>query len=98
MFSQDTVTQGGFLVSLFTFIFTVFQDESKFQKRLEALAVSHAKRGIKSIEYGIIGEVSLSVRSLQCLFQLFWFAPSYLYMLLYCLIEGTVLGSPNGAG
>ena len=58
MFSQGTATQGGFLVSLFTFIFTVFQDESKFQKRLEALAVSHAKRGIKSIEYGIIGEVS----------------------------------------
>lgn len=54
---KDPSTQGKFLVSLFSFVFTVMDDEDKFNVRLMDLADSHCKRGVKSSEYAIIGEV-----------------------------------------
>jgi hemoglobin-like flavoprotein len=54
---KDTSTQGKFLVSLFSFIFTVMDDEAKFNARLNELAESHGRRGVKSSEYAFIGEV-----------------------------------------
>lgn len=54
---KDPSTQGKFLVSLFSFVFTVMDDEDKFNERLVDLADSHCKRGVKSSEYAIIGEV-----------------------------------------
>eukprot|EP01035_Chromulina_nebulosa_P019746 gene19746-25678_t len=50
-------SQGKFLTSLFSFIFTVLDDEDKFNRRLEQLAQSHCKRGVKACEYAVIGEV-----------------------------------------
>ena len=58
MFSRDPRVQGGFMITLFTFIFATFSDTEKFKRRLESLAISHVRRGVKCIEYGIIGEVS----------------------------------------
>lgn len=54
---KDAATQGKFLVSLFSFIFTVMDDEAKFNAKLSELAESHCKRGVKSSEYAFIGEV-----------------------------------------
>lgn len=54
---KDTRRQGKFLVALFSFIFTVTEDPKKFNDILTQLALSHCRMGVKSCEYGILGEV-----------------------------------------
>lgn len=54
---KDVSTQGKFLSSLFSFIFTILDNKKKFQEKLEELAKGHAAKGVKSSEYAIIGEV-----------------------------------------
>lgn len=49
--------QGVFLTNLFSFIFSSLESQDKFRRVLEELAISHCQKGIKSCEYGIIGEV-----------------------------------------
>ena len=54
---KDPKRQGSFLTNLFTFIFSSIENEAKCRKVLEELAISHVHKGVKSCEYGIIGEV-----------------------------------------
>ena len=54
---REPASQGKFLVALFNFIFTVLDNQKKFNDRLMELAESHCKRGVKASEYAIIGEV-----------------------------------------
>mmetsp|Transcript_22680 Transcript_22680/g.20597 ORF Transcript_22680/g.20597 Transcript_22680/m.20597 type:complete len:261 (+) Transcript_22680:32-814(+) len=54
---KNPETQGRFLSSLLSFIFTILEDEDKFNLRLVELALSHCKRGVKACEYAIIGDV-----------------------------------------
>lgn len=49
--------QGFFLTELISFIFTSLDDPKNFEKRLIRLAISHSSKGIKAVEYGVIGEV-----------------------------------------
>jgi hypothetical protein len=56
MFSNPR-NQGIFLVALFSFMFTALEYPKAFKDRLEHLAETHSKKGIKAVEYGIIGEV-----------------------------------------
>lgn len=54
---KDPALQGHFLMSLFSFVFTALDDEVKFKLKLKELAVGHCKKGVKAVEYAIIGEV-----------------------------------------
>jgi hypothetical protein len=56
MFS-DPWSQERFIVGLQAFMFTALSDADQFHKRLIALGKSHAAKGVKAVEYGIIGEV-----------------------------------------
>jgi hypothetical protein len=49
--------QGIFLVALFSFVFTSLEYPKAFKDRLEHLAETHSNKGIRAVEYGIIGEV-----------------------------------------
>lgn len=39
------------------FVLEIFSDESKLDSRLFELAISHSRRNVRAIEYGILGEV-----------------------------------------
>lgn len=52
----DVSIQGKFLLSLILFIFTSL-DDAKYKEKLIKIAYSHCKRGVKSSEYSIIGDV-----------------------------------------
>jgi len=54
---RDPSAQGKFLVALFSFIFTSLEDNEKFDQILVRLAKSHSDKGVKAVEYGIIGSV-----------------------------------------
>jgi len=56
MFSNPN-TQGRFLTSLISFIFTALDNEEKVKSRLIELALNHCKRGVKVCEYAILGDV-----------------------------------------
>ena len=54
---RDPTSQGKFLVALFSFIFTSLEDSGRFDSRLKHLAKSHCDKGVKAVEYGVIGSV-----------------------------------------
>lgn len=54
---RDPASQGKFLVALFSFIFTSLEDTAKFDSKLKHLAKSHSDKGVKAVEYGVIGSV-----------------------------------------
>lgn len=57
MFSAGLKTQGKFLVSMITLALTLVLNPPKLEKVLLNLAIKHNERGVKAIEYGIVGEV-----------------------------------------
>jgi hypothetical protein len=54
---MDAKMQTRFFTSLLSFIFTALSDERMFNRKLMSVALSHCHKGIKAIEYGIVGEV-----------------------------------------
>lgn len=54
---KNPYKQGYFLSELISFIFTSLNDPRAFEKRLIGLAISHSNKGIKAVEYGVVGEV-----------------------------------------
>jgi len=57
MFTGGLKTQGKFLVKLLSLALSLLNDTSKFNETLIKLAEAHCIRGVKAIEYGIVGEV-----------------------------------------
>ncbi len=57
MFKGGVVSQGNFLVKMLSLSLTLLNDQTKFYDTLYKLAENHCKKGIKAIEYGIVGEV-----------------------------------------
>ena len=53
----DTKAQGRFFQALIGFIFTAISAQRAYTKRLKLIALSHCRKGVKAVEYGIIGEV-----------------------------------------
>ena len=54
---KDPKSQGNFLVALFSFIFTAFDNPPVYRAKLNYLGEVHSLRGVKATEYGIVGEV-----------------------------------------
>lgn len=57
LFSEKAVRSGKFLGSVMNLCFTQLLDVKGFRKKITALAESHAQMGIRTIEYGVIGDV-----------------------------------------
>jgi len=53
---KDPKSQGNFLVALFSFIFTAFENPAVYRAKLNYLGEVHSLRGVKATEYGIVGE------------------------------------------
>jgi hemoglobin-like flavoprotein len=57
LFTEKAVRSGKFLGSVMNLCFTQLQDPKVFRKKIAALAESHCQMGIRTIEYGVIGDV-----------------------------------------
>lgn len=54
---KSAMSKGSFIHGLLSFLFTILEDKKAFHAKLLQIAGSHCKKGVKAIEYGIIGEV-----------------------------------------
>lgn len=57
MFRSGLKSQGKFLIQLMTLALTLVLKQEKLDKVMLDLAEKHNERGVKAIEYGIVGEV-----------------------------------------
>lgn len=57
LFTGGLKTQGRFMVKMITLLLSNLEDNSKFTEALVKLAEVHNQRGIKAIEYGVVGEI-----------------------------------------
>jgi hypothetical protein len=57
---NDPWSQERFVVGIQAFMFSALSDPEKFRQQLVGLGKSHAAKGVKAVEYGIIGEVCSS--------------------------------------
>ena len=56
MFKSST-SKGSFVHGLRSFLFTILSNKKEFHEKLLNIANSHCKKGVKAVEYGIIGEI-----------------------------------------
>jgi hypothetical protein len=54
---DDPWSQERFVVGIQAFMFSAISDPIEFRNQLIKLGKSHADKGVKAVEYGIIGEV-----------------------------------------
>lgn len=66
MFKSGMRAQGKFLVKMISLALSELDDPEQFDKNLVKLAEIHYERGVKSVEYGVVGEVLFFVLR-QCL-------------------------------
>ena len=57
---KSAMSKGSFVHGLLSFLFTALDNKKAFHARLLQIAESHCKKGVKAIEYGIIGEVNIN--------------------------------------
>lgn len=57
LFSNGIKTQGRFMVKMITLLLSNLDDKQRFSDALVKLAQVHNRRGIKAIEYGVVGEI-----------------------------------------
>lgn len=54
---KDMKSQGKFLVKMISLSLSEMSDATKFEQTLMKLAEIHNERGVKAVEYGVVGEV-----------------------------------------
>ena len=54
---KSAMSKGSFIHGLLSFLFTSLEDKKGFHKKLLQIAHSHCAKGVKAVEYGLIGEV-----------------------------------------
>ena len=59
MFSAEAIASGKFIGALIDMCWRQLEDGKQFRRRAVEIAQDHCRRGIKAIEYGIVGEVLL---------------------------------------
>mmetsp|Transcript_20892 Transcript_20892/g.21561 ORF Transcript_20892/g.21561 Transcript_20892/m.21561 type:complete len:240 (-) Transcript_20892:55-774(-) len=57
LFTSGIISQGKFLVKMVSLILNCLKNKEKFVKTMEDLAMRHCERGIRGVEYGIVGDV-----------------------------------------
>ena len=53
----DSLSKSFFVKGFLVFIFDILKKKATFRKQLRHLAETHYQRGVKAVEYSIIGEV-----------------------------------------
>ena len=57
LFTSGIVSQGKFLVKMMSLTLNCISNRPKFAKSMEDLALRHCERGVRGVEYGIVGDV-----------------------------------------
>mmetsp|Transcript_20893 Transcript_20893/g.21562 ORF Transcript_20893/g.21562 Transcript_20893/m.21562 type:complete len:211 (-) Transcript_20893:45-677(-) len=57
LFTSGIISQGKFLVKMVSLILNCLKNKEKFVKTMEDLAMRHCERGIRGVEYGVVGDV-----------------------------------------
>eukprot|EP00341_Mesodinium_pulex_P016249 CAMPEP_0116963160 /NCGR_PEP_ID=MMETSP0467-20121206/47735_1 /TAXON_ID=283647 /ORGANISM="Mesodinium pulex, Strain SPMC105" /LENGTH=233 /DNA_ID=CAMNT_0004651715 /DNA_START=21 /DNA_END=722 /DNA_ORIENTATION=- len=57
LFTSGLVSQGKFLVKMVSLTLNCLLNREKFQKNMEELALRHCERGVRGVEYGVVGDV-----------------------------------------
>lgn len=57
LFTSGIVSQGKFLVKMVSLILNSVKKKEKFVKTMEDLAMRHCERGIRGVEFGVVGDV-----------------------------------------
>jgi hemoglobin-like flavoprotein len=57
LFKNGVISQGKFLVKMISATLNQLGNPSEFESTMKALAIRHCERGIRAIEYGLVGEV-----------------------------------------
>jgi hemoglobin-like flavoprotein len=57
LFTSGIVSQGKFLVKMVSLILNCLKNQTKFVVTMQELAMRHCERGIRGVEYGIVGDV-----------------------------------------
>lgn len=57
LFSSGLQTQGKFLVKMISITLSQVNNPEQFQETMHDLTVRHCQRGVKAIEYGVVGDV-----------------------------------------
>lgn len=57
LFGAGLQSQGKFLVKMISLTLSQLGDQEKFAKTMHELTIRHCERGVKSIEYGVVGDV-----------------------------------------
>ena len=54
---KSAMSKGSFIHGLLSFLFSILSNKKEFHAKLLHIANSHCKKGVKAVEYGIIGEI-----------------------------------------
>ena len=54
---KSAMSKGSFIHGLLSFLFSILSNKKEFHAKLLQIANSHCKKGVKAVEYGIIGEI-----------------------------------------
>ena len=54
---KSSMSKGSFIYGLLSFLFTGLEKKKEFHLKLLEIARSHCHKGVKAVEYGIVGEV-----------------------------------------
>lgn len=57
LFTTGIISQGKFLVKMISLTLNQLHDPSNFHIIMNGLAINHCSKGVKSVEYGIVGSV-----------------------------------------
>jgi hemoglobin-like flavoprotein len=60
LFTSGIISQGKFLVKMVSLILNSLKNKDKFIHAMEDLAMRHCERGVRGVEYGIVGDVLFS--------------------------------------
>ena len=56
---QDDLSQKFFIDGFLIYMFELIKKRDDFHRKLKLLAERHYERGVKAVEYGIVGEVNM---------------------------------------
>ena len=57
MFSDAAVQSGNFIGSMIALCFTQLDDPKSFRKKVVSMAEDHCQMGVRTVEYGVVGDV-----------------------------------------
>ena len=83
---KSAMSKGSFIHGLLSFLFTSLEDKKGFHKKLLQIAHSHCAKGVKAVEYGLIGEVSISYTCVTYILPWFSIYTHIIYMYLCILV------------